>query len=270
MCAPGCYHTICQTAVAAGLLAPDFELGTGPSHAPGGAVARASFGSIFDLSHTLHEGFPTYPGDPWFSRERFLAFEKDGWNMFRWTLMEHTGTHVDAPIHFSRDGLTADLIPVTDLFVPLAVIDIRARADAIPETTVTPQDIKAWEAAHGRLPEGCCVAMNSGWDRLVDTDRFTGRDGTGRYRAPGFHPETARMLIEERSVKGIAVDTLSLDPGTENSTYPTHYAWLPSGRWGLEGVANLGSVPASGAHLFVGMPKVKGATGGPARVVAFV
>ena len=70
-------------------------------------------------------------------------------------------------------------------------------------------------------------------------------------------------------VVGLAVDTLSLDHGPSKD-FKVHYAWLPSGRWGLENVANLDKVPPSGAMLVVGLAKVKDATGGPARLIALV
>ena len=75
--------------------------------------------------------------------------------------------------------------------------------------------------------------------------------------------------MKERAVVGLAVDTLSLDHGPSKD-FKVHYAWLPSGRWGLENVANLETVPAAGATLVVGLAKVKAATGGPARLLALV
>jgi kynurenine formamidase len=86
---------------------------------------------------------------------------------------------------------------------------------------------------------------------------------------PGFHPEAADWLLRERRIAGIAVDTLSLDYGASRD-FKTHYAWLPSGRWGLECVANLNRVPPRGATLVVGAPKIRGATGGPTRLLALV
>jgi kynurenine formamidase len=109
--------------------------------------------------------------------------------------------------------------------------------------------------------------MHAGWDRHLGSDRFVGKDDKGVFHFPGFHPETVEFLIKERRVAGIAVDTLSLDHGPSKD-FKTHYAWLPSGRWGLENVANLGRLPPRGATLIVGAPKIKGATGGPTRVLA--
>jgi kynurenine formamidase len=82
-------------------------------------------------------------------------------------------------------------------------------------------------------------------------------------------PDAAQWLLAERKVSGLAVDTLSLDHGPSKD-FRTHYLWLPSGLWGLENAANLDKVPAAGATLVVGLPKVKGATGGPVRLFALV
>ena len=278
MCPPGCLHSICNKATRRGLLKAGFTLGVGAiaagaslSTGPARATAPISFSETIDLSHALFEGFPTFSGDKWFTVENIVSYAKDKVNLNRWTLMEHTGTHLDAPIHFSADGLTADLIPIQDMIVPLAVIDISARAAGDVDAAVTPDDIKAWEAKHGPLPEGCCVVMNSGWHKLLDDPRFTGRDAEGKNHTPGFHIEAAQMLISERNVKGIGVDTLSLDTGINSGgAFPVHYEWLGSGRWGMEALANLDAIPASGARLFLGTPKVKGATGGPTRAIALM
>ena len=77
------------------------------------------------------------------------------------------------------------------------------------------------------------------------------------------------LLLEQRNVLALAVDTLSLDYGP-SPDFATHYAWLPTNRWGMECVANLGAVPAAGATIVAGGPKIVGATGGPSRVLALV
>jgi kynurenine formamidase len=86
---------------------------------------------------------------------------------------------------------------------------------------------------------------------------------------PGFSLAAARFLGEERGVRALAVDTLSLDPGA-SPDLPVHRFWLPSGRYGLECVANLDRVPARGATLVVGAPKIVGATGGLCRLLALI
>lgn len=277
MCPPGCLHSICEQATRRGLLKTGFTLGLGAAAAaalptlPKAQAAATSFTETVDLSHALYEGFPTFSGEKWFTVEQLVTFAKDKVNLNRWTIVEHSGTHMDAPIHFSADGMTADLIPINDLIVPVAVINIAARADEDADTAVTPDDIKAWESKNGTLPEGCCVVMNSGWHKLVGNPKFTGSDNEKKNHTPGFHIEAAQFLMSERSVKGIGVDTLSLDTGLNSGgQFPVHYEWLGSGRWGVECLANLDAIPEAGARLFLGIPKVKGATGGPTRAIALI
>ncbi|MBX2853723.1 MAG: cyclase family protein [Rhodobacteraceae bacterium] len=224
---------------------------------------------VLDLTHTVSPEFPTYFGAPGISMEQKFKFEDNGFNLFEMTVNEHTGTHIDAPLHFSADGQSVDEIPIENLVCPLAVIDIREKAASEKEAQVTPDDVKAWISANGEIAEGACVAMLSGWAAHVGTDKYRGADAEGTQHYPAFHVEAAQMLIEETGAVGMASDTLSLDVGS-SKTFDTHYAWLPTNRWGLENVANLDAVPASGATLVVGAPKHKGGTGGPSRVLALV
>lgn len=221
-----------------------------------------------DLTHELHENFPTFFGGQQLFYDKKFSYEKDTFNLYELRINEHTGTHIDAPLHFSADGKSVAELPVEDSIAPLVVVDIRARAAENADTQLTPDDLKAWTDANGDLPEGAVVALNSGWDAHVGTDRFRNADGEGKLHFPGFHIEAIRQLLET-SVKAIAVDTLSLDFG-QSPDFAVHNTWLPAGRYGIEGVANLGSLPATGATIVVGAPKVRGGTGGPARVFAFV
>jgi kynurenine formamidase len=149
------------------------------------------------------------------------------------------------------------------------IIDIRARAEEDPDTMLTPDDIAEWESTFGDIPPGAIVAMNSGWDAFVTSDKFRNADDEGVMHFPGFHVETVQFLLEERNAKGIFVDTLSLDNGP-SATFDVHYTWLPANKWGMECVANLGLLPPIGATVIVGGPKIGGASGGPSRVIALV
>lgn len=232
-----------------------------------GSVHAAGDMNVEDLTHELHENFPTFFGEQQLFIEAKFNYAEHKFNLNEWRLNEHTGTHMDAPMHFSEDGKSVGEIEVGDLVCPLAIIDIRAKAADDADAQVTPDDIAAWKSANGDIPEGACVAMLSGWGEHVATDKFRNVGDDKAMHFPGFHVEAAQMLMEEPSVKGMAVDTLSLDHGP-SPDFAVHYAWLPSGRWGLECVANLEQLPAAGATMLVGAPKVRGATGGPARVFA--
>jgi len=231
------------------------------------AAARTAGGTLTDLTHTLSADFPTFVGAPGFTKTEVANFATGGYNMFDLAIAEHSGTHLDAPIHFSADGQTVDEIPVRNLMAPLVIVDIRGKAAEDPDAQVTPDDIRAFVAEHGDIPAGAVVAMNSGWADHVATGKFRNADDDGVMHFPGFHVEAAQMLIEEAEVVGIAVDTLSLDHGP-SADFATHYAWLPTNRWGLECVAGLSALPATGATIVVGAPKFHGGTGGPTRVFA--
>lgn len=278
MCVPGCQETIVQR------LAMDrrrlFRSGAVVAAAgaatalcgqalPARAAAPVSFSRAVDLTHPLGPDFPTYFGKPQLEIEVLNNYAEHKFNMKKWTIVEHTGTHLDTPFHFSADGAGADQIPVEQLVAPLVVVDIREKAAGDADAQVTPDDLKAWEAANGPIPEGACVAMNSGWAAHVGGAKFRNADDAGTMHFPGFHLEAAQLLMSERNAVGIAVDTLSLDFG-KSGDFAVHYAWLPSGRWGIECIAGLDELPAKGATVVLGAPKIVGATGGPSRVIALV
>jgi kynurenine formamidase len=196
-------------------------------------------------------------------------FADNGFNLFNLSINEHTGTHIDAPLHFSADGRSVDEIELGNLVVPLCVVDIREKADADPDAQVTPDDLEAWIAQNGDIPDRACVAMLSGWAEKVATPAFRNADDGGTMHFPGFHIEATQMLLEMTSAAAMAVDTLSLDHGP-SPDFATHYAWLPAGRYGIENIAGLADVPAAGATLVVGAPTHRGGTGGPARIFAMV
>lgn len=225
-------------------------------------------GKVADLTHELHEDFPTYFGAQQFFKDQKFNWAEHKFNLFELRVNEHTGTHVDAPLHFSENGQSVAEIPIGNLICPLCVIDVKAKAAENADYQVTPDDIKAWTDANGPIPDGACVAMNSGWAAHVGTDKFRGADAEKKMHFPGFHIEATQALLETKAV-GMAVDTLSLDYGLSGD-FATHYAWLPTNRWGLENIANLDAVPAKGATLILGAPKHRGGTGGPARVLAMM
>lgn len=283
MCVPGTREVVLKrlsrrdffkatAALAAGAMipAPVLNVTASRNESPDlAAISGRRFKHAVDLTHVITEEFPTYFGDPNLDMETLYTFDQNGFNMFRWKLVEHTGTHMDAPFHFSTAGMSADQIPLSMLIVPLVVVDIRQKAEENPDAQLTLEDLRRWERRHGRIPKEACVAMNSGWAEKVNTPGFRNVDANGVLHFPGFHVEAAQFLLEERQVNGIAVDTLSLDYGP-SPDFAVHYLWLPSNRWGMEAVANLDALPPRGTTLIVGGPKIAGATGGPSRLIALV
>jgi kynurenine formamidase len=271
MCVAGCETKVRAALSRRGFFKGAAAAGFAATTIPANAADTKSFTKAVDLTHTMSAEFPTFLGKPGIEMQREFDFKKDRFNLFWWHVIEHAGTHLDAPLHFSEAGLSADQLPVEQLVVPLVVVNVVYQAEQDADYQLSREDLVKWEAEHGRLPAGCCVALHSGWGELATADpaRFVGRDVNGTLHFPGFAPQAAAWLMKERHVAGLAVDTMSLDYGPSRD-FKTHQLWLPSGRWGLENVANLDKVPEGGATLVVGASKVKDSTGGLARVIALV
>ena len=252
-----------------GALAAAAAVGSSPVAAQQRPVRLAKgFRDVHDLTHVFSPRTPVFPAfKPIQIRPKF-SIAKDGFFANEVTFDEHTGTHLDAPAHFVANAVTADKLPADKFLAPLAVISIADRAAKDADALLSVDDVLAWEKQHGRLPAGAFVAMHSGWDAKVATaDRFLNKDAKGTMHAPGFSEEVARFLVKERDIVGAGVDTLSLDAASA-SRFVAHLALLGAGKYGVELLANLGTVPPSGATIIVGGPKHEGATSGPARVYA--
>jgi len=228
------------------------------------ALAQAA-GRVVDLTHAYDGSFPTFDGNPGILYEIAVDFATSGYQLYKLTIFEHTGTHIDAPLHFSADGTSVDALPPERLVCPLCVIDLTAKAADDANAMVEPADIEAWVSANGAIPAGACVAMNSGWAARLGSPDYRNTP-EGAFAFPGFS-KAATDLLAGLDVAAIGVDTLSLDPGN-SADFAVHFSWLPGGRFGIENMANLDQLPASGAAVFIGAPKHRGGTGGPARVMA--
>ncbi|MFQ3633748.1 cyclase family protein [Roseiflexus sp.] len=231
-------------------------------------VRRTTFRNVLDLTHVLGTEFPLFPGAAPFRIQQAVSHDKDGYYGSILTYWEHSGTHMDAPVHFAPNGLFVDQLRVENLVVPAVVINITDKVRRDPDAVVTPDDIRAWERRYGRIPDNAAILMASGWGaRAGSVEAFRNTDSSGVMHFPGFGKEAIDFLLTERRISGIGVDTLSLDHGP-STTFAVHYTLLPTNRWGLENLANLESIPPSGATLFVGAPKIAAGSGGPTRVMA--
>jgi kynurenine formamidase len=246
-------------------------LGTGRAPAQAPATPRPlTYTRVADLTHPLTADFPLYPtpANTPFRKSRIAEHAKDGFFANRWELVEHCGTHMDAPCHFVEGQADLDTLPPTDFVAPAAVLDLRGRAGRDPDTAVTVDDLRAWEKQHGRLPDNAAVLLNSGWDAKVkDAKAFRGGERAGALHFPGFSGPAVEFLLNERKIVGIGVDTLSLDVGS-STDFVAHKTLLGAGKWGVECLANLGSIPPVGATVLIGALRVPGASGGPCRVLA--
>jgi kynurenine formamidase len=239
-----------------------------------GCAGPPSLGSpahLVDLTHTLSPRFPYIAiGDLTFPIRitEISSFEKAGVYSNKWELTEHNGTHIDAPSHFAAHARGLDELQARELFVPAAVIDFRAQANADPDALVGVADVQAWERAHGPVPARAAVLLWTGWEsRAGSQTTFVNAGPDGTMHFPGFGEAAVTFLVSERQVSGIGTDTLSVDRGRDTG-FAAHRALFGADKWALECLAHLGDVPPVGATLIVGAVKVEHASGGPARVFA--
>jgi kynurenine formamidase len=237
-----------------------------------------SKGRWIDLTHSFSATSIYWPTADGFVHEvEFEGITDKGYyyTAFNFSAAEHGGTHIDAPVHFAEGGQTVDQLPVDQLIGPVVVIDVVKQARTNRDYRVAVTDFEAWEAEHGRLPEGCIVLLNTGsaqfWpDRVayMGTDR-RGADAVADLHFPGLHPEAATWLVENRDIKAIGLDTPSIDYG-QSKLFESHRILFDKSIPAIENVANLDQLPPVGATLFALPMKIEGGSGGPTRVVAFV
>jgi kynurenine formamidase len=187
---------------------------------------------------------------------------------------EHGGTHLDAPVHFAEGKHTTEQIPLTQLIGPAVVIDVSRQADSSADYRVQAADIAAWETAHGPIAHGVIVLLRTGWGkRWPDRLRYLGTTKTGVAAVPELHFPglgiDAAQELARRGVNAVGIDTPSIDYG-QSSTFDVHRTLFAANIPGLENVASLDQVPATGAYVIALPMKIKGGSGGPLRIVALL
>jgi len=242
-----------------------------------GAPPDLSKAKVVDLSHPFDEKTLYWPTSPSSFELKTLSFGETsgGWfyasNAF--CTPEHGGTHLDAPIHFAREGKTVDQIPVRQLIAPAVMIDVTAKAAADSDYRLTADDLRSWEKQHGVIPSGAIVLLRTGWSkRWPDRKQYLGDDTPGdasKLHFPSYGKESAEYLVSQRHVAALGVDTASIDYGASKD-FLVHRIASAAGVPGLENLANLDQVPAAGAWVVALPMKIAGGSGGPLRVVALV
>jgi kynurenine formamidase len=186
-------------------------------------------------------------------------------------MAEHGGTHMDAPIHFAEGKLSAAEVPLTSCIAPLCVIDVSEACERDADYRMIAADIEGWEKRHGRIPAGSIVLMRSGWGaRWPDKKRYLGTDkplDVPNLHFPGYSKEAAELLVNERAIAALAIDTASIDYG-QSKDFIAHQVLNGANKPAFENIANADKLPPTGA-TFVALPlKIEGGSGGPARIIA--
>ncbi len=232
---------------------------------------------LIDLSHTYGEDTLYWPTSPSDFQKTELAFgmTEGGYFYSAYTVCtpEHGGTHLDAPVHFSADGASTDEIPLENLIAPAAVIDVTASATNDRNYRLSTEDVFAFEEQNGKIAAGTIVLLKTGWSGYwPDAKRYLGDDTPGdasKLEFPGYGAEAVKLLVEDRGVTLLGIDSASIDYGPSQD-FIAHRIAAAQGVTNLENLTNLDQLPVVGAIVMALPMKIGGGSGGPVRVVALV
>ena len=212
---------------------------------------------IIDLTLTISNKIPTFPGSP---QPNFIPWEKikdDGYNLELLFLSSHTGTHLDAPYHFLEKGSKIHEISLKKLVSNAVLIKSRKKRNE----TITKTDIQKFEKKHGKIASFSSVIFYTGWQRNLQKKYYFTKN-------PGLSVSAAKYLASKK-ISLVGIDSPSIDLGTD-SKFSVHQIFAKKGILIVENLANLEKIKSSKFHLVVLPLKLKNATGSPVRAIAFV
>jgi kynurenine formamidase len=246
------------------------------------AIADGSV-EVVDLTAPLSDTTPILQLPPPFGNTSTFGLEEisrydergPGWYWNNIHTGEHTGTHLDAPIHWvtGRDQDDVSQLPPRRLVAPAAVLDFTTEVAKNPDFLLEVDHIRAWEREHGDLPADGWLLYRTGWDaRSHDQNQFLNADDTGPH-TPGISVECATWLAHDAPVIGVGVETVGTDAGGAHSfdpPFPCHSFLLGAGKYGLTQLQNLVHLPPTGAVVIAAPLPIVGGSGSPTRVLALV
>jgi len=212
---------------------------------------------ILDLTLTISNKIPTFPGSP---QPKLIPWENvrdDGYNLEFLFMSTHTGTHMDAPYHFLEKGAKIHEISLKKLVSEAVLIQSKKKGGE----SITKTDIQKFEKKHGKIASFSSVIFYTGWQRNLQKKYYFTEN-------PGLSVSAAKYLALKK-VNLVGIDSPSIDLGTD-SKFSVHQIFAKKGILIVENLANLNKIKSSKFHLVVLPLKLKNATGSPVRAVAFV
>jgi kynurenine formamidase len=228
------------------------------------------YSRVISLSREIHPAMPTWPEDPQVEFQTASQLNTQGYYCRRFSMSEHGGTHINAPNSFHDDGSSIDQYPAESLVVSAVVVDVVEQVRANSDYAMTVDDLARWEGQHGAIPARSVVLLYTGWDsKWSRAQEYLGTSHDGGLHFPGFSGEVVRRFLNDRNAGGLGIDTPGVEPAIDLEFTVNRLA-LEQQRIVLENLCNLGSLPATGVTLAIGLLRLRGGTGSPASVLAFV
>lgn len=200
---------------------------------------------LIDISVTISPALPTFPGDPSIRIEQIAAPDTP-FRLTRLHFGSHTGTHIDAPAHYLKEGATVETLPLATLIGPCRVIDLRDHTQPI-----TPQDLAGVDL-HGVRRLLLRTSNSELWSASGFSENFLGLT------------TAAATYLVEHGIALIGIDYLSIEPFAGSGE--VHRILLEAGVVILEGL-DLSCVDAGAFELICLPLKLAGSDGAPCRAV---
>ncbi len=212
---------------------------------------------ILDLTLTVSDNVPMFPGSPTPSFIPWENIKDDGYNLELLFLSTHTGTHLDAPYHFLEKGAKIHEINVKRLVCDAVLIKLRKKSGE----KIKKADIEKFEKTHGKIATSSSVIFWTDWQKnLLKDFCFT--------KNPGLSVSAANYLVSKK-VNLVGTDAPSIDLGSD-SKFSVHHILAKNNILIVENLANLDKIDSANFHLVIAPLKLKNATGSPVRALAFV
>ena len=212
---------------------------------------------IIDLTLTVSDKIPTFPGSPQPNLIPWENIKEDGYNLELLFLSSHTGTHMDAPYHFLEKGAKIHEISLKKLVSEAALIQSRKGSGE----SITKTDIQKFEKKSGKIDGFSSVIFQTGWQRNLQKKYYFTKN-------PGLSVSAAKYLASKK-ISLVGIDSPSIDLGKDDK-FSVHQIFAKKGILIVENLANLDKIKSSKFHLVVLPLKLKNATGSPVRTIAFV
>ena len=231
---------------------------------------HAGFRRVVFLSHINDPSTtPLFPGDPEFTVTPVFTIQNDGFYLNWIAQGEHTGTHFSAPCHFREGARCADDLAAQDFFHPAVVIDVRRESAANADYEVSIDDLRRFEARHGRIPPNAAVIAWTGWQDKWGTPAYFNYDAGGNVHQPGFSLDAARFLVQNRALRALGTDTFSPEPSTDVN-FRVSSLVLRGRRLTLENLTGLNQMPPNGGWIVVGGPRHVNGSGATSTIFGLV
>lgn len=207
---------------------------------------------IVDLSHPLTAETPVYPGDPVPSFTVATTIENEGYNLFNVVLGSQTGSHVDAPYHFSNKGATVDMMDLNYFMGNGLILDMTHKKS---KEQFTLEEVKRYEK---QIETADIVLFKTNWYKKAGTDEF--------YDHPFLSKEAGEYLLS-KGIKTAGIDAINLD-NTGGTEFPIHDMYSEAGGIIAENLANLDQIDFDTPFIIFLPLTLIGCDGSPVRAAA--